>query len=225
VGLGDYAGRQQWPANSLAAAGLPDRANLGLCLRWAATAAEMRAFAEVAPAWRREVLMRFGASVSNAISASGDLMALPIPDLARPALADAVIWDDVPTIFGFAVLAPPDDAGERRPMDPAEARLVYHWLNSDLRGVLPAKDAPLAALRCHIGQPAPVSLPGSGVAGMLRISAGARLVSGEPSHTGLDREARFRRELDDVARVIAKVGLIVAHWSALKAADMRPTFC
>ena len=223
AGLADYTGRHQWPKGSVAAAALPDRHNIGLCLRWEATLAEMRAFAAVEPAWRRRVLSRFADAVQAAVGSCTDLRALSVPDVCRPAIPQA--WDDVPTIFGFAVLAPPDAQGRRRPMNPADARLVYHWLNSDLRGVLPGADPDLAALRCHIGQPAPVHVPDDGIAGILRISAGARLVSGEPSHAGLDGEDRLQREIDSVSRIAAKISLIVRCWSCLAESAVRPTFC
>ncbi len=219
-GLSDYTGRLQWPASSVA---LPDRPNLGLGLRWEATLAEMRAFAAVPPAWRRHVLSRFAEAVQALVAASDDLRALPVPRIDRSACPEA--WDEIPTIFGFAVLAPAGEDGKRRPMQPGDARLVYHWLNSDLCAALPRADPAVAALRCHIGQPAPVALPDCGVVGVLRISAGSRLVSGEPSHAGLDGERRLQREIDDVARIVAKIGIIVEYWNVLRQAEVRPTFC
>ena len=214
AGLADYAGRHEWPPRSRAAGPLTERANLGLLLRWEATLAEMRVFAAVDPAWRCTVLERFGAAVRAAVAASPDLRLLPPPVPAR-AFPE---WDALPTIFSFAVLF------ERRPMDPAEARQVYRWLNSDLRTALPDAEPALAGLRCHIGQPAPVAEAGGAVAGVLRISAGARLVSGEPSHAGLDREQRLDREIADMGAAIAKIGLIVRHYARLQRADPGPTF-
>ncbi|MFT8777680.1 MAG: hypothetical protein ABF893_13655, partial [Gluconacetobacter liquefaciens] len=66
-------------------------------------------------------------------------------------------------------------------------------------------------------------LPG-GVAGALRLSAGARLVSGEPSHDGLVPDLRMDREIADAQRVLAKIGLILRYWERLAAADPVQTY-
>jgi hypothetical protein len=209
VGLGDYAGRDQWPRCGAAAA-LPDRPNLGLTLRWTAALAEMRAFAETPPAWRHQAFSNFATGVRDSIAACADLVALADPPLAREWLHEDALWDGVTTIFGFAVLRPAEGATARRAMTPAQARLVYLLLNRDLADVLPDADPVLAGLCCHIGQPAPVMLDGV-MAGILRISADGRTVRGDG--------AQVRRDIASVAAVLAKIGLIRAHWTRLNPRD------
>jgi hypothetical protein len=101
---------------------------------------------------------------------------------------------------------------------------VYFWLNTDLSPWL-AQAGDVARRICHIGQP--VKLPQPGVddgQGVLRISAGARLISGEPSHKGLAFHRRLRREMDDLAVVFQKIDLILHNWALLWAANPVPRY-
>ncbi|OYV32168.1 MAG: hypothetical protein B7Z80_27810, partial [Rhodospirillales bacterium 20-64-7] len=107
---------------------------------------------------------------------------------------------------------------------PEEARRVYLWLNTDLSELLPAAAA-VAARICHIGQPVPLAQPGlPEKQGALRVSAGARLISGEPSHRGLGPVARIAREFADLATVFQKIDLILRHWDFLCSADPAPCY-
>jgi hypothetical protein len=215
VGLGAYSSQAEWPQEAGSGA-LPARGNFGLLLRWRAALAEWDAL-EAVPATRtREIVTRFAAAVRQGIAANPDVALLETPAPARP--DDG--WDGVQTVVGFVVRP-------ETPLDPLAARRLYHWLNADLRGALPAtlsaEEERLACLRCHIGQPVPLA-GAAGPVGVLRISAGARLVSGEPSHHDLDEDARLLREIRDALSVLAKVSLILAHWEALAAADPKPSF-
>ena len=62
------------------------------------------------------------------------------------------------------------------------------------------------------------------MAGALRISVGARLLSGEPSHEGLAAPVRMAREIADVRRILDKIDLLLRHWPALAAMDPEPCF-
>ena len=116
-------------------------------------------------------------------------------------------------------------------------------LSPHLRACLPHADPLLAGLRCHIGQPVAVGTgeaqagamqagaPQAGAmqagamqAGALRISAGARLVSGEPSLAPLDPAARLARELGDLRAVVAKIALILRQFEVLRRENPRPSF-
>lgn len=218
-GLGAYARRLDWPEGSRAASGLPEGANLGLLLRWQAALAEMRAFGATDPAWRTDVLQNFAATLREAIAFCPDLRMLDTPG---PARGDA-LWDNLPTVFSFLLLGRPDQAGRRVPLGMDDARLVYAWLNSDLRACLPHADPLLAGLRCHVGQPVAIGT-NHGPAGALRISAGARLISGEPSLAPLDPAARLARELGDLRAVVAKIALVMRQFEVLRRGDPRPTF-
>ena len=142
----------------------------------------------------------------------------------RAALPGADDWDSLGTIISFAIR----DSGCGTPMGMAAARAVYGWLNADLSGVLPPGTAEdelsLARRPMHIGQPAPVAGPGGICCGALRLSAGARLVSGEPSLAHLAPGARVEREVADALAVLDKIGLILRHLKLVRAANPAACF-
>ncbi len=243
-GLCAYGYRSDWPAGMAAASHLPGGINLGMVLRWQAALAEMRAFASVSSAEVRTRLDFFLNGVREAIRMHPNLVLVEVPAPDRgPPLAPrrgrvAPAWDQLQTILSFLVLEPEHDPGQGGdagmiPLTMQRARLLYRWLNADVSRVLPAASGAaaeaehrLARVLCHIGQPAPVShqaLAG-GPAGALRISAGARLLSGEPSHEGLDADRRLAREVADARRVLDKIGLLLRHWKLLQAADPEPSY-
>ncbi len=161
----------------------------------------------------------FAEAVGRGIAATPGLTLLPAPAIIRTEADEP--WERLPSIFTFSLRAPHAPA---RCLNPAEARQVYVWLNTDLSPWLP-EDAALAARICHIGQPVPLAQPqGEGQMGALRVSAGARLISGEPSHRALAPSARLAREFADVGVVFAKIGLILAHWQRLAEANPSPSY-
>ncbi|NHN88475.1 hypothetical protein [Acetobacter conturbans] len=228
IGLRAYAGRSEWPTCT-ASACLSDVVNHGLILRWTAALAEMEALKAVPPAETRWRLARFLTAVTEAIAEREDVLLLeaPVPD--RPQIPDA--WDDMVTILSFLVRAPGDDgAASFVPLGLAEARCLYRWLNADLRPVFtrdePERQSAVAGLLCHIGQP--VAVPSGALdgrlAGALRISAGARLVSGEPSHAALGTDVRLAQEISDARTVLEKISLIRRHWQRIARYDPLPTY-
>jgi hypothetical protein len=223
-GLRDYSVAADWPPQFGEA--LTQTANYGLILRWRAALSEMEAFASVPPQRRREILELFCASVRQMVSAHKDLVLLSVPPLAREAVTED--WDAVGTIMSFGVLSPEAASQERKLLGVAEARQMYEWLNADLTSVLPqdcsGADFELASRRCHIGQPVPVTMANGAVIGALRIAAGARLVSGEPSHSGLGETERVNREIADAGIILEKIALILREYRRLQAANPRPSF-
>ena len=242
AGLADYGGDADWPAGTATGRRRDHgpnhpgdgQVNLGLVLRWQAALAEMAAFAQVPDRLARERTAAFLAGVEAAVAASPDMVAVDVPAPARdplpgPTGAPEPCWDQLQTIRSMLVLEP-GAAAARRPLDMAGARKLYRWLNADVAAALPPEapeaDRALARLLCHVGQPAPVAddrLDGA-MAGALRISVGARLLSGEPSHEGLGAPARMAREIADVRRIIDKVGLLLRCWPALERLDPEPRF-
>jgi hypothetical protein len=218
-GLDAYFGRDEFPAACAAAAHLPATGNYGLALRWHAALAEMRAFFAVPLARRDTILAAFNDTVTRKIAENPALVLLPRPELRRGETDEP--WERMRTILTFALRCPRDPA---RFLTPVEARAVYVWLNADLSGFFPGAEE-IAARICHIGQP--VSLPqagAEGAQGVLRVSAGARLISGEPSHDRLPEAVRMARELADLAVVFDKIGLILGNFERLWAANPAPAF-
>lgn len=112
-----------------------------------------------------------------------------------------------------------------RLLDPKAARKLYHWLNADCSALFKDEaERRLAAQICHIGQPVALPDGAGGQIGWLRVSAGARLISGEPSHRRLAAARRLEREMADVAIVFDKIALLHAHWARLQAENPRPRY-
>ncbi|WP_428390185.1 hypothetical protein [Lichenicoccus sp.] len=228
AGLSAYCGRADWPELAATAA-LPDVVNLGMVLRWHAALAEMRAFGAVPADEVHARLSFFLSGVREAIAAhpSLALVDVPAPDRAPLQGSDqtgARSWDRLQTILSFLVI----EAGVPLSLD--RARRLYRWLNADVARALPAGASPserrLGGTLCHIGQPAPVRHPAltGAAAGALRISAGARLLSGEPSHEGLDVGRRLAREVADARLVLDKIALLLRHWECVEAVNPEPSY-
>ncbi len=219
-GLDAYFGRDEFPEPCVAALYLPPTGNYGLSLRWHAALAEAQAFLRVTPQRRAEIIGLFGAVVAREIAANPLLEMLPHPPVERYARDE--LWERLPTIFSFSLRAA---HAPERCLSPAEARQVYVWLNADLSAALP-HGGDVARRICHIGQPVVLPQPPgiAGYQGVLRVSAGARLISGEPSHKGLNAKTRIMREMDDLAMVFKKIDLILRNWAVLSEADPQPSY-
>ncbi len=217
AGLDAYFGRDEFPATCRAAAALPPLGNYGLALRWHAALAEINAVGRISTARRLQILQGFGEVVRAEISANAALDLLDVPPITRHDTDDA--WERQQTIFTFMLRSP---VQQRKYLTPEDARKLYLWLNADLSSLIAAA----AARRiCHIGQPVKLPQPdGEGFMGVLRISAGARLISGEPSHRFMGHQARIEREFADLRTVFEKIGLILQHWHLLNAANPAPRY-
>jgi hypothetical protein len=215
-GLDAYFGRDDFFFSCPAANHLPPTGNYGLSLRWHAALAEMQAFFRTKPASRADILRRFGETVARKIAETDFLSQLNQPEIIRNESDEP--WERLPSIFSF-LLSTPHEPEQK--LTPVEARAVYLWLNTDLSPLLPGH--PAAARICHIGQPVKLARPG-GQAGILRVSAGARFFSGEPSHKGLSQKTRIARELNDLATVFDKIDLILRNWRLLWAANPTPRY-
>jgi hypothetical protein len=222
AGLEAYFGRDEFPEICPAADFLPASGNYGLALRWHAALAEIQAFMAVALADRAAILAGFGQTVAQEIAATSALRRLPAPPITRGAADED--WERCPSIFTFSLAAPHEP---QRLLTPVEARAVYLWLNADISAALPElseAERRIAARICHIGQPVKLPLPDGGFTGVLRVSAGARLLSGEPSHGALSQETRIAQEFADLRMVFAKIRLILSHFPVLWAADPQPRY-
>ena len=219
-GLDAYFGADDFYAPCPAAAALPASGNYGLSLRWHAALGEMRAFFNVPATRRRKILQGFADTVQAAIAAHPALDLLDSPAITRNNTDES--WERLRSIFTFSLRAPHHP---ERCLTPVEARAVYLWLNTDLSPFLPQEEARIAERICHIGQPVPLPQPGHAEPqGALRVSAGARLISGEPSHQALEDEARLAQEFADLTLVFEKIALILRHWKLLWAANPAPRY-
>ena len=193
--------------------------NIGLAMRWHAALAEMQAFFDVSVEKRAAIIESFGQTIRAAISERPRFALLPPPEPIRDVRQEA--WERMVSVFPFAIV---DPWTERNFLGFEKMQALYRWLNADLSGILPHER--LASSRiCHIGQP--IALPNKNGAkpfGALRISAGARLVSGESSHAHLSNGERLERVLQDVRAVFEKIDVILRNWHVVEAANLETRY-
>ena len=206
VGLADYFSRREWPRplQHLSAC-LPERANLGLVLRWQAALWEMRAFHGLPGGQRALIMTELGGPIRAALAAARSLRPVKIETCGD--------WPQ--TIFPFEVLRRARD-GAAQPMDCATLKQVQRWLNADISQSLPP-GAPcsarrLAALSCHVGQPV-----GIGRTAALRVCIGAHLVwqTACDASLGSSFEARLEAQIQRARLVVRKAELIAQYHDAL----------
>ena len=190
--------------------------NVGLLLRWEAALWEITAFQVVSDKHKYLIFALFGESIRESISANPDLELVSVPASERWKLPDGEEWDWLPTIFTFTMsrLGP---RGVRVPIHIDEAKKIYHWLNMDISRFIPneasEEEKRIAGKRCHIGQPLKIALIGDKWVGALRISAGARLVSGVCLDPELGRHfaERLSREIGDACSALDKISIIIKY--------------
>jgi len=217
VGLNEYFPKANFGSAFPGGRRFHDSGNIGLALRWHASLSEMRAFFEVQALDRHSILKQFYQMVQSIIATSPAFAPFPIPPPFRG--DDQEGWETLPTIFSFLVV---DPQAPKSFMGFEKLQALYRWLNTDLSEVLPHEGL-LASKICHIGQPVCLAnISDRQSLWALRISAGARYVSGELSHAHLPGGERLKRELMDVKTVFEKVSLIVRKWDAVERADPRP---
>jgi hypothetical protein len=209
AGLADYAARDDWPARfGRIRERLPARANVGQALRWTAATAEMRAYFAVPALFRQLALAEFAAAAGRCFARYPECGLLPA---AERMFADGEIEHDefaARTIFPFTVM----HAG--RPLSLAQTRVLHQALNMDVATLgLGRVDA--SAL-CHIGQPVAIADGQGGVAGALRISADARLVSESwVGAGGLVSTGRLTERIAQISTVLAKLRILLSHLDRL----------
>ena len=131
-------------------------------------------------------------------------------------------WDTLRTMFTFAVRSP---AVPQTFLDLDAMRKLYRWLNADCSILFETADEQqLAAKICHIGQPVALPNQRGEIIGWLRVSAGARLISGEPSHSSLAVSHRLDQEMTDLATVFKKILLLHKNWTHVDAVDPSPRY-
>lgn len=218
VGLGLYTNRNDWPVSWHGVrSGLPGRPNIGQLLRWAAAVEEMRGYFNVPTYYRSLALQEFSRAVSQRIADRANLRLLPAFGQSG---TDAFDNEEmaVRTIFPFTVSC----GGKALSVE--ECGKIYRALNRDVSALLPqsasGRERELAARLCHIGQP--VGIPDStvGIAGTLRISAGARVASGTWRAAGTAASLReLAQEFEQVRIILDKIDLLVRNLDALNEMD------
>ncbi len=177
--LRPFCAAADWPLRWITTRALDKAANYGLLLRWEAALQELRAFRAVPEAQVKSFLQAFAGAVQRRLTddPAFEPLTVPLPD--RRLLSGSDSWDQVPTIFPFA-LHRARPRGGRTLLSPEETALVHRLLQLDLRGTEgPAAapmDADIAAARFHLGQPVTCGHRQGMALRALRLCASARLI-------------------------------------------------
>lgn len=163
VGLGGYSARADWPANWTGAETLPEAANFGLLLRWAAALEELRAFRAVPDAVVEVGLGEFAAVVRGRLADDPAFMPLPTPGPERGGLVPAPGWDRIPSVFPFLPRRP----GSLEAWGREDTARIYRLARGDPGGT--------AGLRVQLGQPVACGVRDGLEVAALRLCASARL--------------------------------------------------
>ena len=211
-GLGDYVSEHEWPDLVSLRATLGKTLNLGANLRWHAALAEMARFGEVPEELQLLGIDTFCRAVERILKNTPYLEPVFSPDsdqYKRTGIGE--VLSSRRTIYPFYVLSPT----EGRVLRFAKTRRLYELLNSDLSNAdIDACDSSRRILgqACHIGQPVRVVHPTEKDSAVLRISAGARLISEswqDESRSGF--LANIDREIAQIETIVAKIGILVNH--------------
>jgi hypothetical protein len=222
AGFTHYFSRHDLPARwDRRGACLSGACNLGLLLRWKAALWEIKAFQAVSEKHKYMIFALFGESIREAIKSNPDLELVPTPTTERWKLLEGMDWDWLPTIFTFLLFRNGQQV-RRKPCTLTEAKKVYHLLNSDISNLIPPdtpeEESRLAARRYHIGQPVKINRVDDDWSGALRISVGARLVSGVRFDPELGRHfsERLSREITEACEALDKISVILKYFSYIE---------
>jgi hypothetical protein len=215
-GLCEYSSRSDWPKQwSALRSRFPVRTNLGQWLRWEAALQEIGAYYSVPDEFRRSALKTFGQEVELIIASSPSLRALPPQQ--RP--DDGGVDDEelaATTIFPFLIRR------DERALSLGDCRKIHRALARDARHAVPANSCgqpEIAAKLCLVGQPVALGGFERHPIAVLRICAGARLVTETWSSDGHAAHDNLRRELNRVGTIVSKIEWLVAHMDGLNSTE------
>jgi hypothetical protein len=201
AGFRDYFSRSDWPRHwQNLRTRFPVRENFGQWLRWEAALEEIRAYHRVPDDFRRSALTTFGEGVERIVAASPSLCLLPPQRFEDSGLDDDELAQ--PTIFPFVI------RHGGRALSLADCRKIYRALARDAAS---AGEQEIAAKRCLVGQPVALGRGSPDPVAVLRICAGARLVTEAWSSDADAAQRNLQRQLADVGAIVAKLEWLVAH--------------
>lgn len=162
--LAPYCAREEWPAGWNADATLPSHANFGLLLRWQAALTELQAFLLLPAAHIRNTVQQFAAALLARLLDDPHFSPLVHAAIPGRAVAEAPLWDDLPTIHAFTLhrISP-----SRAQLTAAGTLAVYRCLQQQH-----GNDGQAYI----VGQPVACGLVDGLAASALRISLSARLI-------------------------------------------------
>ena len=178
----------------------------------------MSAFFAVQAEDRFQTIKQFGKAVLEAIRQTPELSLVAAPPRPESLCEGERRWDCLPSIFTIYLHATMTPDHPPRILSYEESRRAYAYLNQDIADLLPKdvseNELEIARHRCHSGRPVRICKVRETWRGGLRISAGARLVSGvcfDPMLGNTPAE-RLAREIADMRLTTDKLAMISRYW-------------
>lgn len=204
--LADYSNRAEWPPGWTPAEALVNAPNFGLLLRWEAALEELREFRAAPEADVAGFLHAFACALQSRLENDPGFEPLPVPQLVRLPLLEAMSWDQVQTIFPF-LLYRSNSAG-RTALSRLETQEVYRLLKTDLsRPGDHSHQGELLRLRCQLGQPVSCGSRDGVPVSALRLCVSTRLVV-----EAVQSQEHAALVIDKALAVLDKAGLICAQY-------------
>ena len=224
-GLSDYVSRYDLPPEfGHLGANLSSRPNFGLLCRWHAAIWEMSSFYSIPRDVRIKTLAIFDKAVRAEFEKRPTLQLATVRSRVEPDTVRHDDWDHLRTIYTFTLHYKTTDGTLSAPFNFEETRLVFQYLNQDITKLLPPGlsdyEIQLALLCCHSGQPVKIAETPTGWTGGLRLSSGARVVSGvryDPL-LGATKERRLHQQIHDMKMLLDKIELMTTYWLTFSAA-------
>lgn len=201
-----HSRRADWPVDWPQAQTLNPSSNFGLLLRWQAALAELRTFRAIPDADVSEFLQLFARTIQSRLTSDPYLEPLPVPALDRSPLTSAPSWDQIPTIFPFA-LRRSSGTGPVDYLNHTETRQVYRWLQSDLANdnqTFVSRTS--SGLSCQLGQPVVCGRRDGVSISVLRMCVSARLVVEGTANNGEHADEVIARALSVLDRTVWLAG-------------------
>jgi hypothetical protein len=176
-GFADYFSAAEMPDNwPDVRRHLPQQANYGAILRWAAALAEIEAYYNVPSDARLRVLRFFEAEVPRIFGDSSVIRLLPVFPPVYDDTADRLL-ESKTTVFGFWVTP----AGAGQPLNKAELKNLHAELTTDCSAAFPTMDRRVLEREFHVGQPVDLGAAGA----VLRVALGGELITRVATETSL----------------------------------------
>ncbi len=208
VGIRAYSSKAEWPMNSPASVALKNRANFGLMLRWEAALEELRQFKTVPETQITSFMKRFSNAVVNRLENDDHFSYIPTRKMDRYSLNVRSSWDDVPSIFSFA-LCRSSKNGIKETLSHEETVKVHELLrlpaNDPRRSGSRFMDRRIEPVSCQLGQPVVFSSISGKPTSALRMCLSSRLIV-EACSSGGKKESevigRALLALDNLAEIL-----------------------
>lgn len=197
---------------------LPPAANLGLVLRWGAALSQIESYYDGDAASRLSILRLWESQVPRILGESPVVKLFPVEPLQDSDVKR--LLESKTTVFPLFLKR----RGAATPLPKALLWRVFHWLNRDISGLLPALNEgqkAVLAREIHVGQPVLLTGEADRERSVLRVALGAPLITrvAEDERLGPSFQARkeWLRTLVQITR--RKIELIVDNLDELLEVD------